>query len=177
VLDQLNDLALQALQTSFNALCGLPRDARPISPYQTIQQILHPTPPPFRTAVLRMVEDYEAVFGGRDAELAILDAFLAQHNQPYTLLLAPTGRGKTALLIHWIARVQSAPDWYVIFLPVSLRYQTASAQMALGALATALAEYHHENDKLQTYNTSPDLLRPTMPTTCVGLPLTIAACC
>jgi hypothetical protein len=107
-----------------------------------------------------MVEDYEAVFGGRDAELAALDAFLAQDKQPCALLLAPTGRGKTALLIHWIGRVQATTDWHVIFVPISLRYQTASAQIALGALTSALAAYHHESDKLQTYNTSPDLLRP-----------------
>lgn len=131
-----------------------------ITIYQTIRDTLKPTPPPFRTAVLRMVEDYDAVFGGRDTELAALDAFLVQDTQPYTLLLAPTGRGKTALLIHWIVRVQVATDWHVIFLPVSLRYQIASAQMALGALASALADYHHETDKLQTYNTTPDLLRP-----------------
>ena len=127
---------------------------------QTFTMLLRPTPPPFRAAVRRMVEDYEAVFGGRDAELAALDAFLAQDNQPFALLLAPTGRGKTALLIHWIARIQAAGNWHVIFVPISLRYQTASGEIALGALASALADYHDEADKLQTYNTSPDLLRP-----------------
>jgi hypothetical protein len=91
VLDQLSNLALENLQTSFNVLCSIS------------SSLFHSAPSPFRTAVLRMVEDYEAVFGGRDAELAALDAFLTQDKQPYTLLLAPTGRGKTALLIHWIA--------------------------------------------------------------------------
>jgi hypothetical protein len=32
-----------------------------------------------------MVEDYTAVFGGRDAELAQLDAFLAQERYPFLL--------------------------------------------------------------------------------------------
>lgn len=129
---------------------------------QTFMQVLHPTPPPYRTAVLRMTEDYAAVFGGRDAELATLDTFLAEDTRPCALLIAPTGRGKTALLIHWIVRVQQRGDWQVIFAPISLRYETASAAMTLGALATALAEFHGEREKLQTYNQTPDQLRPVI---------------
>ena len=66
---------------------------------QVINEVLRPAAPRYRTAVLRMVEDYQTVFGGRDVQLAALDAFL-KGEQPYALLLAPTGRGKTALLIH-----------------------------------------------------------------------------
>jgi hypothetical protein len=90
VLHQLNSLALETFQTSFNELSGLPNDAPPASApaaptvYQTLRDTLKPTPPPFRPAILRMVEDYEAVFGGRDAELVMLDAFLEQDKQPYT---------------------------------------------------------------------------------------------
>jgi len=117
-------------------------------------------PGPFRGAVVRMVEDYEAIFGGRDNELAILDAWLTNDSRPYAFLHAPTGRGKTALLIHWVARVQRWSEWSIVFVPLSLRYQTATAESVLGALATALAEFHGEREQLTTYNTSPDQLRP-----------------
>jgi hypothetical protein len=127
-----------------------------------ITQIVGATPPPYRAAVTRMAEDYGAVFGGRDAELAQLDAWLTQDTQPCAFLHAPTGRGKTALLQHWVAQIQQRGDWHVVVVPISIRYQTASAVMAVGALATALAAFHGETDKLQTYNQTPDQLRPVI---------------
>src|ERR1041384_6271325 len=36
--------------------------------YVVVNQILRPAPPLYRAAVLRMVEDYIEVFGGRDTE-------------------------------------------------------------------------------------------------------------
>jgi hypothetical protein len=126
--------------------------------YNYITQVLQPTRPSYRAAVVRMVEDYTAVFGGRDAQLAALDTFLAG-DHPYALLIAPTGRGKTALLIHWLAQIQAAGDWHVIFAPISLRYQTASADATLGALAALLADLHGEREKLQEYRQTPEDLR------------------
>jgi len=60
----------------------------------------------YRTIVNQMVEDYSEVFGGRDAEFAALDQLLTDPVHSYGLLIAPTGRGKTALLIQWAARMQ-----------------------------------------------------------------------
>jgi hypothetical protein len=125
---------------------------------QVVNQILRPTPPRYRAAILRLVEDYAAVFGGRDAQLATLDTFLAGE-QPYALLLAPTGRGKTALLIHWLIEVQAGEGWHTIFTPISLRYQTASAEATFGALAAALADFHGESEQFQGYNQTPEQLR------------------
>src|SRR5207249_706152 len=76
------------------------------------------------------------------------------------LLLAPTGRGKTALLIHWVAHVQVVGAWTVVFAPISLRFQTASETVTLGALAHGLAAFHGETARLHTYNMTPDQLRP-----------------
>ena len=126
----------------------------------TYSGIVRPLPPNHGAAVMRMVEDYQAVFGGRTAELADLDAFLEQSEQSCALLLAPTGRGKTALLIHWLARLQAAAGWTATFAPISRRYQTATAEATLGMLASTLAAFYHETEKLQVYNTSPDQLRP-----------------
>jgi hypothetical protein len=124
------------------------------------QQLLRPVPFAFRAGVQRMVEDDTAIFGGRDAELARLDTFLTEDERPFGLLIAPTGRGKTALLIHWLARVQQQhADWRVVFAPISIRYQTASEQVALNLLAHTLAEVHHDLEQFRSYDQSPASLR------------------
>jgi hypothetical protein len=117
------------------------------------QTVLRPVPIKFSAGVQRMVEDYTAIFGGRDAELARLDTFLTEDERPFGLLIAPTGRGKTALLIHWLARVkQQHPDWRVVFTLISIRYQTASEQVALNLLAHTLAEVHNDLEQFRSYD-------------------------
>ncbi|MFV9506870.1 MAG: AAA family ATPase [Oscillochloridaceae bacterium umkhey_bin13] len=124
------------------------------------QTVLRPLPVKYSALVQPLIEHYTAVFGGRDAELAGLDAFLADPQHPFGLLVAPTGLGKTALLVHWIARVQQQhPQWRIIFAPVSIRYQTASEQVLLGLLAHSLAEFHHDLDQFRSYDQSPSSLR------------------
>src|SRR6266508_2733385 len=77
-------------------------------------------PPDYRHAIRRMIDDYTAIFGGRDSELAELDAWLDDDSHPFAFLHSPTGRGKTALFIHWIIRVQQRNTWNVFFVPISL---------------------------------------------------------
>lgn len=105
------------------------------------QTILRPLPVDLSSLVRPLIEHYTAVFGGRDAELTGLDAFLVDPQHPFGLLVAPTGLGKTALLVHWIARLQQQhPQLRIIFAPVSIRYQTASEHVTLSILAHNLAE-------------------------------------
>ncbi len=104
--------------------------------------MVQPMPSGNRAAVLRMIEDYQSVFGGRAEELEALDEFLSQDDRRAALLLAPAGRGKTALLIRWLARVRAAAGWTVVFVPINRRYQTATAEVALGILAHGLAAFH-----------------------------------
>jgi hypothetical protein len=126
----------------------------------TYQEIVRPLPVNLSSLVRPLIEHYTAVFGGRDAELAGLDAFLADPQHPFSLLVAPTGLGKTALLVHWIARVQQQhPQWRIIFAPVSIRYQTASEQVALSLLAYSLAEIHDGLEQFRDYDQSPFSLR------------------
>lgn len=126
-------------------------------------------PPPGRAAVLRMEEDYAAMFGGRREELAVLDQFLNTADPSYLLILARSGRGKTALLFRWIALVRQRGDWAVVFHPLSLRYGTATAGVALPALAAALAEVHgvaleeYSGDPGQMRSVVADLLRREPP--------------
>ncbi|MFL5279728.1 MAG: hypothetical protein ACJ8AW_01685 [Rhodopila sp.] len=87
-------------------------------------------------------------FGGRDAELERLDHWLTDDQAaPRFLLAAPAGRGKSALLVQWMARLQMAGhvgksegSWRVVFFPISLRYSTNLPRVFYEALAARLNE-------------------------------------
>lgn len=88
-----------------------------------LQPVFKSLPPDFRMRVSRIINEYDEVFGGRSAELTMLDSFLTQEDKTCALLLAPTGRGKTALLINWLSRVHQRDDWLVVFVPISVRFK------------------------------------------------------
>jgi hypothetical protein len=85
-------------------------------------------------------------FGGRDEELQRLDSWLAEDRAPSRfLLVAPAGRGKSALLVHWIRRLQIAEQvgsskdkWQLVFSPISLRFSTNLPKIFYEALAARL---------------------------------------
>jgi len=80
-------------------------------------------------------------FGGRAFELQALDDWLADPNAAGRLLLAaPAGRGKSALIAHWVRQLPR--DIALIFVPVSLRFQTADPTSFLPAMALKLAQLH-----------------------------------
>ena len=84
-------------------------------------------------------------FGGRDADLARLDTWLADpHAPPYLLLTAPAGRGKSALLVRWSGRLLARKDLAVVLIPVSIRFRTNLASVVFAALAARLAHLHDE---------------------------------
>ena len=92
-------------------------------------------------------------FGGRDAALAELSAWLAAADgPPYLLLTAVAGRGKSALLVRWVQMLAKAPpgsgDCRVIFVPISLRYETSTAADVFSALASRLRRAHGESAPL-----------------------------
>lgn len=67
-----------------------------VTVYQTL---LRPLPVNLRAPVQQIVDHYAAdVFGGREAELAALDAFLADPQRPFELLVALTGLARTPCL-------------------------------------------------------------------------------
>ncbi|MCI0559794.1 MAG: hypothetical protein MN733_14990 [Nitrososphaera sp.] len=137
---------------------GVVVNRSPGATIQIIQSLVKSAPPfTYRPRLQRMIEDYTAVFGGRDAELANLDAWLNDPNQPWGLLLAPTGRGKTALLIHWVLRLHEQGHVRAAFHSISLRYETATTDATFRTLAHTLAGWHNESPP--EANTSPDHLR------------------
>jgi hypothetical protein len=82
-------------------------------------------------------------FGGRDADLAHLDAWLDDpHAAPYLLLAAPAGRGKSALLVRWVQRLLTRKDLGLAFVPVSIRFRTNLASVIFPALTARLAFLH-----------------------------------
>jgi nucleoside phosphorylase len=87
-------------------------------------------------------------FGGRDEELNRLDQWLAdEHAPPRCILAAPGGRGKSALLVHWIKRLEeqgrlgdAEGAWRLVFVPISMRFRTNRPQIFYEAIAANLAK-------------------------------------
>lgn len=64
-------------------------------------------------------------FGGRGGPIEDLNAWLEDPDQPFALLVAEAGRGKSALLAQWARRVAEDGRAEVAFVPVSIRFGTA----------------------------------------------------
>lgn len=89
--------------------------------------------------------DQPVPFGGRDADLARLDAWLEDPKAPpYALLAAPAGRGKSALLVQWTQRLLERQDLAVVFFPISIRFRTNLATVVFPSLVARLATLHGE---------------------------------
>jgi hypothetical protein len=96
-------------------------------------------------------------FGGRRKELSELTNWLEDRSAaPYHLVAAPAGRGKSALLVQW-CRTLLEREWvaeqqlptracktHVVFLPISIRYQTNLPSVTFAALAAQLAAIRNE---------------------------------
>lgn len=82
-------------------------------------------------------------FGGRQAELGFLQAWLADDRAPQRfLLLAPAGQGKTALVCRFCHELQSQPNLAVAFFPISNRFNTHRAAEIFPSLLSRLARIH-----------------------------------
>lgn len=89
-------------------------------------------------------------FGGRDAELANLDAFLESASPATCLVTAPSGLGKTALLVNWLERLErrdDGPNVAYTFMSANLE-QLGSQDFTLRVLSQQLASIHGLSDPL-----------------------------
>jgi hypothetical protein len=76
-------------------------------------------------------------FGGRDQSIKALNDWLADPDAPRcALMVAPAGRGKSALLAQWVARLAGQPGApHIIFFPISIRFDTNLEGVVFAALA------------------------------------------
>jgi hypothetical protein len=85
-------------------------------------------------------------FGGRDAELRHLADWLFNPAAASRMLItSPAGRGKSALLVHWMKLLRDHPRfteerWQLAFVPISIRVGTNLPDIFYGGLAQRLAE-------------------------------------
>jgi len=124
-------------------------------PEQKYDFLVKQLPYSLQERVSRALNDYTRVFGGRQAEMEALDQWLDEADKPFGIVQAPTGRGKTALLIQWALNVQGN-GWHVIFFPISQRYETADQGVVVRSLTYALATLFQVD--APGLNTAPDWL-------------------
>jgi hypothetical protein len=121
---------------------GIRADAAP-NPISVLTEGLQGLPRSPRTKVEHFLIDYlgtpesPVAFGGRVSELAELDAWLDSPSQR-GLLVAPAGRGKSALASRWVAGLGDRAD--VALLPISIRHDTVTRADAFAILGARLVE-------------------------------------
>jgi hypothetical protein len=123
-------------------------------------------PAPYDTAIRNFVHHYlgregrPVAFGGRDAQLRLLDEWLGDDAAAaFMLLSAPAGRGKSALLVRWTERQQQAAT-RVAFVPVTIRWGLNSRDAVFGAIAGQLVDDTSGGDPV---NSVAELLRQDCP--------------
>lgn len=100
--------------------------------------------------VANFLHDYQVYFGGRQKEMEELDAWLAQTNRPFGLLVAPAGMGKSALVANWSERLKDSGEAIVVYHPISLRYGTNSQKQTLRSLLEQMSEAARKEAALES---------------------------
>lgn len=78
-------------------------------------------------------------FAGRQEMMDALDKHVGGGGGIFVLVSGAAGRGKSALLLHWISRqLYQNPDLHLLFLPVSIRFDTSTEQVGLRLLHAQL---------------------------------------
>lgn len=79
-------------------------------------------------------------FAGRAEDLTALDGRFADGTGTFVLVSGSAGLGKSALLLHWMARqLLHVPNLRLLFLPISIRFDTAEELRGLRVLHAQLA--------------------------------------
>jgi hypothetical protein len=88
------------------------------------------------------------VFGGRDEEFDLLNSWWQDHEKPPRFVMAaPVGRGKSAVLVHWIKQPETAgvigdgdDRWRLVFVPISIRFRTNRPDVYYEAIVRGIAD-------------------------------------
>lgn len=112
--------------------------------FDRIHIITRRVPSDYKMRIKRFRDSYldnsakNIFFGGRKTEIDLLNNWLIDDHSPKNFLLtSPAGRGKTALLLHWLESISL--DWPICFMPISLRYETNKPTIFFESLAAQLA--------------------------------------
>ena len=102
---------------------------------------------PLRACVLKFIRSYQErpgeprPFVGRAAVLRELDDWLLQGQERLRLLSGAAGRGKSALLLHWMGGlIHREPRITLFYLPISIRFNTADESSGVQLLFAALCD-------------------------------------
>jgi len=110
----------------------------------------------YKVFIRDFCEDYKNIlFVGRKKVIDTLNDWLNDPAAPpYLLLVAPAGRGKSALLARWQEELQNREDIYLIFVPISIRYvnsETEVFKILVAQMADLFNEKVPRNYSLQEY--------------------------
>lgn len=112
--------------------------------FDRIHIVTRRVPSDYKMRIKRFRDSYldnspkNVFFGGRKAEIDLLNNWLIDDNSPKNFLItSPAGRGKTALLLHWLESISL--DRPICFMPISLRYETNKPKIFFESLAAQLA--------------------------------------
>lgn len=86
-------------------------------------------------------------FGGRGSDLEYLERWRTESTKNFLLIATPAGRGKSALLTHWsreLSQSETNKNVAVVFIPVSVRFNTNLPELVFPCLASQLACLHEE---------------------------------
>jgi hypothetical protein len=83
-----------------------------------------------------------APFGGRADSMRALDEWVHSPSKPFALMAYPAGRGKTTTLVRWAVEAAAQRSATVVFVPVSLRFNTARRVDLLQIWASRLLSVH-----------------------------------
>lgn len=122
------------------------------------EQILAKLPNPqqyisfgYRNRIQNFIDEYIGTstnpvpFGGRRDVLNNLTQWAKfETNSQRLLMVANAGRGKSALLVRWVQWLQGHSDFTVVFVPISIRFDTALRSVTFAALAHQLAAIYGE---------------------------------
>lgn len=100
-------------------------------------------------------------FVGRSSVMEELNEWLsASGAESYLMIVGEAGRGKSALLARWIHTLTQRDDVHVVFVPVSVRFNTALASVFFPLLVFQLSRFHPGAIPVQDYQKmGPDYMR------------------
>jgi hypothetical protein len=147
---------VQTLEAILGELLSLPERLSQLR--KDLLQGMNRLPTDYSSRVNNFLREYlgdevnlKVPFGGRDHDVNSLTHWLETPDAPRCLFLsAEAGRGKSALLVRWCVALQEFSDVKVVFVPISIRFETSAKEVFYAALAAKLAPIYDEAVNYQT---------------------------